>query len=208
MATSKIYLGGQELASYNSSTTTTTLGSSVTGIPAAGITGTLAAARLPAGVVIKTYYDELLTTTTIAPDAWRDLLSVTTDVPLSTSSDFLVHFMVHYGADDWGGVLRVYNSTTSTAIGVATGDLGSNRVAGTATDTAGTSGGDYSPTAYVHAINGVVRQSGCTLAAQTFKAQIWSGRDTLSINKHLATNDDDITGLRTICSIMVQEIAG
>jgi hypothetical protein len=171
-------------------------------------TGTLPAARLPAGVVIKTYYNELLTTTTIAPDEWRDILSVTTSVPLSTSNDFLIHFMVHYGVDDWGPVLRVYNSTTTTPIGVATGGLGSNRVAGTATDTAGSSGGDYSVTSYIHAINGVVRQSGCTLVAQTFKAQLWSGRDTLSINKHLATNDDDITGLRTICSIMVQEIAG
>jgi hypothetical protein len=183
------------------------LGSGVT-TPAAGITGTIGSGvTFPAGHVLKTYYNEFVTKTTAAPEAWRDVVSVTTDVPLSTSSDFLIYFMVHYGTDDWGGIVRVYNHTTTTPIGVATGAQ-SSQVAGTASDTAASAGGGYTPVSYIHSQSGVVRQSNCTAVAQTFKAQIWAGRDTLTINSSVNDPNSNITGFRTICSIMVQEIAG
>ena len=162
---------------------------------------------LPTGTVIKTYYDEVTTSgTTYVADTWHDILSVTTSVPATTSSNFIIQWMINYGSDDWGAWSRCYNSTTSTAIGVNTDSSMGSRIA--TTSGGQNDSGSHDANSKMINMNGLVRQLGCTLVAQTFKVQLYSGRDTIVLNRHWQNNDDDITGNRGICSMLVQEIAG
>ena len=142
---------------------------------------------------------------TYGADTWHNIMSVTTSVPASTSSNFIIQWMINYGSDDWGAWSRCFNTTTNTAIGVNTDSSMDNRVA-TTSGGQNESGGN----AGARMINmiGLVRQQGCTLEAQTFKVQLYSGRDTIVLNRHTQNNNDDITGNRGICSMLVQEIAG
>jgi hypothetical protein len=181
------------------------LGGASSPITLSGDTATLGTGTtFPAGTVIKTYYDEVTTSgTTYVADTWHDILSVTTSVPATTSSNFIIQWMINYGSDDWGAWSRCYNSTTSTAIGVNTDSSMGSRIA---TTSGGQQGDDAGP--QMINMNGLVRQLGCTLVAQTFKVQLYSGRDTIVLNRHWQNNDEDITGNRGICSMLVQEIAG
>ena len=177
------------------------------GAPSLGSGSTISSgATFPAGHTIKTYYDEVTTSgTTYAADTWHNIMSVTTSVPASTSSNFIIQWMINYGSDDWGAWSRCYNTTTSTAIGVNTDSSMGSRVA---TTSGGQNESGGNATSRMINMIGLVRQLGCTLEAQTFKVQLYSGRDTIVLNRHWANNDDDITGNRGICSMLVQEIAG
>ena len=87
----------------------------------------------PSGAVVKVYYAEytLSATTTYAAGSWHDIpsLSITTDVPQSTSSNFLLFGHTVHGTDaDWSAKFRFYNATTSVAVSVATTRAQGNEV--------------------------------------------------------------------------------
>ena len=160
----------------------------------------------PAKMIIKTYYAEYTdqASTTYAQDTWHDIpnLSITTDVPKSTSSNFLLFGSTHFGIDDWSPKTRFYNSTTSTAIGVGTNPLSSQ-------EPASFTGYTWNSTnsSQMFGGSGFALQTGNTGVAQNFKLQGYSGRDPFVINRSYTNSNDDISGNAVISTLIVMEIA-
>ena len=127
-------------------------------------------ATFPSGMVIKTYYAELTTYgSTYAQDGWRTILSLTTDVPASTSSDFILSGHLTYGVTDWGIKTRFYNTTTSTPISINTDTGIGNRIQGSWTSSAATN--EANNEAYMYLCSGCGKQTNNTGVAQTFAIQ-------------------------------------
>ena len=165
-------------------------------------------ATFPSGSIIKTYYAEytLSATTTYAAGSWHDIpsLSITTDVPQSTSSNFLLFGHTVHGTDaDWSAKFRFYNATTSVAVSVATTRAQGNEVFSTFI------GGQTYPHSSADMYNGYGTgyQGGNNGSAQNFKLQGFSGRNSYILNRQIANNNDNISGNATICSLTVMEIA-
>tara|TARA_Y100000004_G_C8827238_1_gene374549 strand:+ start:21 stop:593 length:573 start_codon:yes stop_codon:yes gene_type:complete len=162
----------------------------------------------PTGCVIKTYYAEYTesNSTTYGSDSWHDIpnLTITTDIPQSTSSKFLLFgHTVHGAPDDWSAKFRFYNVTTGSAVSNAT-----TRAQGAEPFSNFVGGHTYpNSTADMFNGNGQGYQSSNNGSAQTFKLQGYSGRGGYILNRQWATNNDDISGNATICSLIVMEIA-
>ena len=163
--------------------------------------------NFPAGMVLKTYYAENTTrsSTSLSIDTWHNIsgLSITTDVPKSTSSNFLLFASVHSSINDWYPKCRFYNSTTSSAISIGTNPQSSQEPAGFV-------GYNYPTTTDVISNqSGFGFQSNNTGVAQTFKVQIYAGRGTGGIYLNRSYNDanDDISGNSVTSSFIVMEIA-
>lgn len=163
---------------------------------------------LPSGSLIKTYYAEYTesNSTTYAADIWHDIpnLSITTDVPQSTSSKFLLFgHTVHGTPSDWSAKFRFYNATTGVAVSNATTRAGSNLVFSNFI------GGMNYPhsNADMYNGNGQAYQSSNNGSAQNFKLQGYSGRNGYILNRMWGTTNDDISANATICSLTVMEIA-
>ena len=161
----------------------------------------------PTGCVIKTYYAEYTesNSTTYAADSWHDIpnLSITTDIPQSTSSKFLLFGHTVHGTDDWAAKFRFYNVTTGSAVSNAT-----TRAQGAEVFSNFIAGATYpDSSAQMYNGNGQGYQSSNNGSAQTFKLQGYSGRGGYILNRQWATNNDDISGNACICSLIVLEIA-
>lgn len=162
---------------------------------------------LPSGSLVKTYYAEYTesNSTTYSADTWHDIpnLSITTDVPQSTSSKFLLFGHTVQGTDDWAAKFRFYNVTTGSAVSNATTRAQGNEVFSNFI------GGATYPdsSAQMYNGNGQGYQSSNNGSAQTFKLQGYSGRGGFKLNRQWATNNDDISGNACICSLIVMEIA-
>ena len=162
----------------------------------------------PTGCVIKTYFAEYTesNSTTYSIDTWHDIpnLTITTDVPQSTSSKFLLFGHTVHGTNaDWSAKFRFYNHTTSSAVSNATTrsqglEVFSNFV-----------GGHTFPdsTADMFNGNGMAYQSSNNGSAQNFKLQGYSGRTGYILNRMWGSTNDDISASATICSLIVMEIA-
>ena len=161
----------------------------------------------PTGCVIKTYYAEYTesNSTTYGSDSWHDIpnLTITTDIPQSTSSKFLLFGHTVHGADDWSAKFRFYNQTTSSPVSVATTRLGS------AVQFSTFIGGHTYPNSGNDMFNGYGTgyQSSNNGSAQTFKLQGYSGRSGYILNRMWGSTNDDISSNATICSLTVMEIA-
>ena len=162
--------------------------------------------NFPAKMIVKTYYAEYKNqaTTTYASDTWHDIpnLSITTDVPKSTSSNFLLFGNTHFGINDWSPKARFYNSTTSTAIGVGTNPLSLQEPASFTGFT-----WNSSNISQIFGASGFALQTGNTGVAQNFKLQAYSGRGSFYINRTYANSNDDISGNALISTLIVMEIA-
>ena len=201
---------------YNSSSSTldsVVLGASTTDHASRALTGTFngtlgSSTTFPAGCIIKIYYAEYTesNSTTYSVDTWHDIpnLSITTDVPQSTSSKFLLFgHTVHGSPSDWSAKFRFYNATTSSPVSVATTRLGSNVQFSTFI------GGHNYPHSNNDMYNGYGTgyQSSNNGSAQNFKLQGYSGRGGYILNRMWGSTDDDISSNATICSLTVMEIA-
>ena len=161
----------------------------------------------PTGCVIKTYYAEYTesNSTTYSVDTWHDIpnLTITTDIPQSTSSKFLLFGHTVHGADDWSAKFRFYNVTTGSAVSNAT-----TRSQGLEPFSNFVGGHTYpDSSAQMFNGNGQGYQSTNNGSAQTFKLQGYSGRGGYILNRQWATSNDDISGNACICSLIVMEIA-
>ena len=163
-------------------------------------------ATFPAKMIVKTYYAEYKdqASTTYVHDTWHDIpnLSITTDVPQSTSSNFLLFGSIHFGLNDWSPKARFYNSTTSTAIGVGTNSLGSQEPASFISFNWPSGNANQ-----VFGASGFALQTGNTGVAQNFKLQGYSGRGSFYINRSATNTNDDISGNSLISTLIVMEIA-
>ena len=201
---------------YTSSSSTldsVVLGASTTDHSSRALTGTFngtlgSSTTFPAGHVIKTYYAEYTesNSTTYSVDTWHDIpnLSITTDTPQSTSSKFLLFgHTVHGSNADWSAKFRFYNATTSLPVSVATTRSQGLEVFSTFI------GGHTFPDSTADMFNGYGTgyQPSNNGSAQNFKLQGYSGRSGYILNRQWATNNDDISGNATICSLTVMEIA-
>ena len=164
-------------------------------------------ATFPTRMVLKTYYAENTTrsTTALSINTWHNIsgLSITTDVPKSTSSDFLLFASVHSTINDWSPKCRFYNTTTSSAISIGTNPQSLQEPAGFV-------GYNYpagNNTIYNH--TGFGFQTNNTGVAQTFKVQIFAGRGSggIYLNRTYTDTNDDISGNSVISSFIVMEIA-
>tara|TARA_B100001989_G_C24414045_1_gene400558 strand:- start:74 stop:646 length:573 start_codon:yes stop_codon:yes gene_type:complete len=162
----------------------------------------------PTGCVIKTYYAEYTesNSTTYSVDTWHDIpnLSITTDIPQSTSSKFLLFgHTVHGTPADWSAKFRFYNATTGVAVSNATTKAGSELVFSNFI------GGMNYPqsNADMYNGNGQAYQSSNNGSAQNFKLQGYSGRGGYILNRMWGSTNDDISASATICSLTVMEIA-
>ena len=176
-------------------------------ITLSGDTATLGSGvTFPAKMIVKTYYAEYKdqASTTYAVDTWHDIpnLSITTDVPKSTSSNFLLFGSTHFGINDWAPKARFYNSTTSTAIGVGTNPLSSQEPASFVSYTYPSGNSSQ-----VFGGSGFALQTGNTGVAQNFKLQGYSGRTSFYINRGASNTNDDISGNAVISTLIVMEIA-
>tara|TARA_R100000664_G_scaffold28725_1_gene40157 strand:+ start:1335 stop:2027 length:693 start_codon:yes stop_codon:yes gene_type:complete len=160
------------------------------------------------GNIVKTYYAEYTesNSTTYSIQTWHDIpnLSITTDVPKSTSSKFLLFgHTVHGTNEDWSAKFRFYNVTTSSAVSNAT-----TRAQGSEQFSNFIGGHTYpNSSADMFNGNGQGYQSSNNGSAQTFKLQGYSGRNGYILNRQWANNNDDISGNACICSLIVMEIA-
>ena len=162
----------------------------------------------PTGCVIKTYFAEYTesNSTTYAPDIWHDIpnLSITTDIPKSTSSKFVLWgHTVHSSNADWSAKFRFYNTTTGVAVSNATTKAGSELVFSNFI------GGMNYPMSSADMFNGngMAYQSSNNGSAQNFKLQGYSGRTGYILNRMWGSTNDDISASATICSLIVMEIA-
>ena len=159
---------------------------------------------LPSGSLVKTYYAEYTesNSTTYSVDTWHDIpnLTITTDIPQSTSSKFLLFGHTVHGADDWSAKFRFYNQTTSSPVSVATTRLGSNVQFSTFIG-----GHNYPDSANdMYNGNGTGYQSSNNGSAQIFKLQGYSGRGGYILNRMWGSTNDDIS---SNASLTVMEIA-
>ena len=164
--------------------------------------------NFPSGSTIKTYYAEYTesNSTTYSIDTWHDIpnLSITTDVPQSTSSKFVLWgHTVHGSNSDWSAKFRFYNATTSSAVSNATTRLGSSLVFSNFIG-----GHNYPHSANdMYNGNGMAYQPNNNGSAQTFKLQGYSGRTGYILNRMWGSTNDDISSNACICSLVVMEIA-
>ena len=201
---------------YTSSTSTldsVVLGASTTDHASRALTGTFngtlsSSVIFPSGHVIKTYYAEYTesNSTTYAADSWHDIpnLSITTDVPQSTSSKFLLFgHTVHGTPADWSAKFRFYNATTNSPVSIGTTRYGNSIEFSTFI------GGHNYPNSNADTMNGYGTgyQSSNNGSAQNFKLQGYSGRNGYILNRMWSTTNDDISANATICSLTVMEIA-
>ena len=179
-----------------------------TGISASAIsTGTLAAARLPAGSVLQvlsaTKTDTLSTTSTSFTDITGLSVSIT---PTSATSKIFITYSVNVGWDlNRGLSIRLMRDSTAICIG----DAASDRTR-SSNHTFQDSSWDFSTRAMWCLSNNFL-DSPATTSATTYKIQIGAIGETdgtsVYVNRSSVDNDFSLVG-RTASSITVMEIAG
>jgi len=160
----------------------------------------------PPNMIVKMYFteDTEISTSSFAIDQWHTLLTITTDVPLSTSSNFILTASMHAGVADWGVKYRFYNSTTNQPISINT-----NTNIGSKINVGFVHTGDVDTDAnHLRNVTGMGRQIGNNGSAQTFVVQGYSGRTEFWLNRAGTLNDDDITGNLAVSTFTVMEISG
>ena len=163
-------------------------------------------AGFPANMIVKMYYaeDTESSASSFAADQWHTLLTITTDTPLSTSSNFILTASMHVGVADWGAKFRFYNSTTSQPISINTSTGLSSQINVGFVHT-----GDVdSDSNHLRNATGMGRQIGNNGSAQTFVVQGYSGRTAFYLNRATTQSNDDITGNLATSTFTVMEISG
>jgi hypothetical protein len=188
-----------------------------TGISASAIsTGTLAAARLPAGTILNVWTDVLTTGeslsvndgTTNSGAAWTDSSLDLTVTPTNSNAKFLVFADIKYQAT-FNVVYRIYDVTGSTVIlgSVGTGGSNQQKVSGGPFGSAGApSGGNAFGTDSRTSV--VFYTPASSSATRQFKVQFLGANDsgTTYVGRNPA-NSNNLFDTYSPCTLTVLEVA-
>jgi hypothetical protein len=167
-------------------------------IAATQLTGTIAAARLPAGSVLQVVSAAKTDTFSTTSTSYTDItgLSVTL-TPTSSSSKFLIYFFLCAGNQNIFTAQLVRNSTA-----IVLGDADGSRTQATIGTMANSDANMQTANSYGYL------DSPATASAVTYKVQVRTESGATNYINRSISDSNSTAGARTASSIIVMEIAG
>jgi hypothetical protein len=167
-------------------------------IVATQLTGTIAAARLPAGSVLQVVSAAKTDTFSTTSTSYTDItgLSVTL-TPTSSSSKFLIYFFLCAGNQNIFTAQLVRNSTA-----IVLGDAAGSRTQATIGTMANSDANMQTANSYGYL------DSPATASAVTYKVQVRTESGATNYINRSISDSNSVSGARTASSIIVMEIAG
>ena len=167
-------------------------------IAATQLTGTIAAARLPAGSVLQVASAVKTDTFSTTSTSYTDItgLSVTL-TPTSSSSKFLIYFFLCAGNQNIFTAQLVRNSTA-----IVLGDADGSRTQATVGTMSNSDANMQTSNSFGHL------DSPATASAVTYKVQVRTESGATNYINRSISDSNSTAGARTASSIIVMEIAG